>query len=293
MATFRSVTGETFTRAMTLAQDMSAVFGTDLRGSVTQLGKALENPAEGLTALRRIGILFTDSQKDLIQSLVDTGKQAEAQKVILDALESKVGGAGAGEATGLTGATNRLSDAWGNLLEDIGQTRVVAGAAEGALSGLSYVVEGLRNLMKDDPIGKQLMDARMDLADQEERLKRLQNYKPVLPFTDMSPMIERQEARVEKIREEVNKLAAQARQEAQEYEAEQKKLQAAQEDAARDRRADLLSEQRKKLDDAVDKLATDPADRIAKVNKELETTRSASKPCAKKTAATLARSMRR
>ncbi|QQR68385.1 MAG: phage tail length tape measure family protein [Alphaproteobacteria bacterium] len=273
MATFRSVTGETFTRAMRLAQDMSAVFGTDLRGSVTQLGKALENPAEGLTALRRIGILFTDSQKELIQSLVDMGKQAEAQKVILDVLESKVGGAGAGEATGLTGATNRLSDAWGNLLEDIGQTRVIAGAAEGALSGLSYVVEGLRNLMKDDPIGKQLMDAQQDLAEQEERLKRIQDYKPITPFTDMSPMIERQEARVEKIREEVNKLAAQARQEAQEYEAEQKKLQAAQEQAARDRRADLLSEQRKKLDDAVDKLATDPADRIARVNKDLETTR--------------------
>lgn len=273
MATFRSVTGETFTRAMTLAQDMSAVFGTDLRGSVTQLGKALENPAEGLTALRRIGILFTDSQKDLIQSLVDTGKQAEAQKVILDALESKVGGAGAGEATGLTGATNRLSDAWGNLLEDIGQTRVVAGAAEGALSGLSYVVEGLRNLMKDDPIGKQLMDARQDLAEQEERLKRIQNYKPIMPFTDMSPMIERQESRVEKLRAEVNTLLAQARAEAQAYEAEQQKLQAAQEQAARERRADLLSEQRKKLDEAVDKLATDPADRIARVNKELETTR--------------------
>lgn len=273
MATFRSVTGETFTRAMTLAQDMSAVFGTDLRGSVTQLGKALENPTEGLTALRRVGIMFTDSQKELIQTLVDTGKQAEAQKIILDALESKVGGAGAAEATGLVGATNRLSDAWSNLLKDIGQTRVVAGAAEGALSGLSYVVEGLRNLMKDDPIGKQLMDARMNLAEQEERLKRLQNYKPVLPFTDMSPMIARQESRVTKLREEVNSLLAQARKEAQEYEAEQQKLQAAQEQAARDRRADLLSEQRKKLDDAVDKLATDPADRIAKVNRELDTTR--------------------
>lgn len=273
MATFRSVTGETFTRAMTLAQDMSAVFGTDLRGSVTQLGKALENPAEGLTALRRVGIMFTDSQKELIQTLVDTGKQAEAQKIILDALESKVGGASAAEATGLVGATNRLSDAWSNLLKDIGQTRVVAGAAEGALSGLSYVVEGLRNLMKDDPVGKQLMDARMNLAEQEERLKRLQNYKPVLPFTDMSPMIARQESRVTKLREEVNSLLAQARKEAQEYEAEQQKLQAAQEQAARDRRSDLLSEQRKKLDDAVDKLATDPADRIAKVNRELDTTR--------------------
>jgi hypothetical protein len=32
LATFRSVAGETFTRTMTLAQDMSAVFGTGLRG---------------------------------------------------------------------------------------------------------------------------------------------------------------------------------------------------------------------------------------------------------------------
>ena len=273
MATFRSVTGDTFTRAITLAQDMSAVFGQDLRSSVTQLGKALENPAEGLTALRRIGILFTDSQKELIQSLVDTGKQAEAQKVILDALQSKVGGAGAGEATGLTGSTNRLSDAWGNLLEDIGQTSVVAGTAQGALNGLSFVIEGLRNLMKDDPIGKQLVDARIDLADQEERLQRLQNYKPILPFTDMSPMIERQEGRVAKLREEVNSLLAQARKEAQEYETEQQKLKAAQDEAARDRRAELLGDQRKKLDEAVDKLATEPAERIAKVNKELETTK--------------------
>ncbi|MGE3622532.1 MAG: phage tail tape measure C-terminal domain-containing protein [Bdellovibrionales bacterium] len=273
MATFRSVTGDTFTRAITLAQDMSAVFGTDLRSSVTQLGKALENPAEGLTALRRIGILFTDSQKELIQSLVDTGKQAEAQKVILDALQSKVGGAGAGEATGLTGSTNRLSDAWGNLLEDIGQTSVVAGAAQGALNGLSFVVEGLRNLMKDDPIGKQLMDARGDLVEAEERLQRLQNIKPLTPFSGLPNIVERQEGRVAELRSEVERLLAQARQEAQAFEAEQQKLKAAQEQAARDRRSELLGDQRKKLDEAVDKLATEPAERIAKVNKELETTK--------------------
>jgi exonuclease VII large subunit len=69
------------------------------------------------------------------------------------------------------------------------------------------------------------------------------------------------------------KLRRRRAQEAQAFEAEQKKLQAAQEQAARDRRADLLSEQRKKLDEAVDKLATEPAERIAKVNKELETTK--------------------
>jgi hypothetical protein len=99
---------------------MSAVFGQDLSSSVTQLGKALENPTEGLSALRRVGISFTQTQRDLIDGFVETGQQAETQRVILDALEQQVGGAGAAEATGLIGATNRLSDAWGNLMEDIG-----------------------------------------------------------------------------------------------------------------------------------------------------------------------------
>ena len=108
LATFRSVAGDTFTRALTLAQDLSAVFGQDLSASATQLGKALEEPVEGITALRRVGVSFTASQRELIASLVETGQTAEAQKVILDALEQQVGGAGAAEAGGLTGATNRL-----------------------------------------------------------------------------------------------------------------------------------------------------------------------------------------
>lgn len=258
---------------LTLAQDMSAVFGQDLSSSVTQLGKALENPTEGLSALRRVGISFTQTQRDLIDGFVETGQQAEAQRVILDALEQQVGGAGAAEATGLIGATNRLSDAWGNLLEDIGQTGIVAGTAQGALNGLSSVLEGMRNLLKDDPVGKQLVDARLKLQEQEERLSRLQNFKTIPGGINLGRMIERQEGRVADLRAEVEKLIGQARAEAQAFEAEQKKLQAAQEQVARDRRAELLSGERKKLDQAVDKLATDPADRIAKVNKELETTK--------------------
>ena len=35
-------------------------------------------------------------------------------------------------------------------------------AVQGSDIAEGYVVEGLRNLMKDDPIGKQLMDAQQD-----------------------------------------------------------------------------------------------------------------------------------
>jgi hypothetical protein len=59
LATFRSVAGETFTRALTLAQDMAAVFRQDLSAAATQLGKALEDPVQGITALRRVGISFS------------------------------------------------------------------------------------------------------------------------------------------------------------------------------------------------------------------------------------------
>jgi phage-related minor tail protein len=98
LATFRSVSGETFTRTISLAQDMATIFGGSLASSATQLGKALEDPIQGLTALRRVGVSFSGSQRDLIQSLMDTGREAEAQRVILDALEKQIGGAATAEA---------------------------------------------------------------------------------------------------------------------------------------------------------------------------------------------------
>jgi hypothetical protein len=98
-----------------------------------------------------------------------------------------------------------------------------AGSAEGALGGLASMVEGLRNLMKDDPSASSWW-MRLALADQEERLKRLQNYKPILPFTDMGITRRTAGRSCRQLREEVNSLLAQARQEAQAFEAEQQKL---------------------------------------------------------------------
>ena len=147
LATFHSISGETFTRTLSLAQDMATVFGQDLSSAAMQLGKALQDPEQGLNALRRVGISFTQSQRDLIQALMDTGQQAEAQRVILGELERQVGGAGAGEAGGITGATNRLTDAWGNFLEQLGQTSWVAGIVQGALNTISGALEAVTSMM--------------------------------------------------------------------------------------------------------------------------------------------------
>lgn len=138
MATFRSVSGDAFTQAIVLAQDLAATFGGDVKSSATMLGKALEDPANGLTALRRVGVSFSDAQKDMIAGMAEAGDVAGAQAAILATLETQVGGAGAGEASGLTGATKHLGDAWGNLLEEFART---SGAGENATNYLKYLTE--------------------------------------------------------------------------------------------------------------------------------------------------------
>ncbi len=95
MLTFGKVTGKTFDRAQLAAVNLSTKLGGDLQGSTLMLGKALNDPVKGITALSRAGISFTGSQKELIKSMVAGGNAAGAQNMILAELEKQVGGAAA------------------------------------------------------------------------------------------------------------------------------------------------------------------------------------------------------
>ncbi|WP_337875600.1 phage tail tape measure C-terminal domain-containing protein [Elioraea sp.] len=273
LATFRSVSGETFTRAIRLAQDLSTVFGQDLAATATQLGKALEEPVQGISALRRVGVSFTASQRELIESLVETGQTAEAQKVILDALEQQVGGASAAEAGGLTGAANRLSDAWGNLLKAIGRTPAVSGLAEGALNVLSRAVEGITSLFEEDPISVRIVETNRRLIEARNELARIEAGGPGTPLIGQRFFIEEQRRRVESLQRDLDALIGQARREADAFAEEQRRAEAGRRAAEAERLAELLSTQRREIDRALDQIATDPAERIARVNRELDETR--------------------
>lgn len=120
LATFKSIKSDAFDRTMTAAMDLSAVFGQDLKSSVTQLGKALEDPERGLTALRRVGVSFTKDQQEVIKSLVDTNRLAEAQAMILEAVETQVGGTATALGQTLGGQLKVLNENWGDMQESIG-----------------------------------------------------------------------------------------------------------------------------------------------------------------------------
>jgi len=93
LLTFGSVSGEQFDRAQQAALDLSTRLGTDLTSATVLIGKALNDPVKGVTALGRAGIQFTADQKAMIASMVEAGDVAGAQKIILGELEKQFGGA--------------------------------------------------------------------------------------------------------------------------------------------------------------------------------------------------------
>ncbi len=109
LLTFRNVQGDVFEGAIRGALDLSSAMGQDLNSSVLQLGKALEDPVLGMTALSRSGTVFTQSQKDLVKDLVAAGNTMQAQKFILQELANQYGGVAAAEAAGLAGAQDMLA----------------------------------------------------------------------------------------------------------------------------------------------------------------------------------------
>ena len=127
LLTFGKISGSEFDRAQKAAVNLSTAFGTDLQSATLQIGKALNDPIKGITALSRAGVSFTADQKNTIKTLVETGKAAEAQRMILSELEKEFGGAAqAAKANDpfavMRDSINDLKETiGGNLLQILGQ----------------------------------------------------------------------------------------------------------------------------------------------------------------------------
>jgi hypothetical protein len=140
LLTFTKIGKDTFPAATAAVLDLSAATGTSLKGASIQVGKALQDPVRGLTALRKVGVNFSTDQTEVIKKLVATGKTAEAQKLILKELATEFGGSAAAQATPL----DRLKVTYQNLLETIGGylVPVLNDAAEATMKFVEQFREG-------------------------------------------------------------------------------------------------------------------------------------------------------
>lgn len=160
LLTFRNVGAEVFDRTAAAALDMSTVFGQDLQSSAVQLGKALQDPIAGMTALRRIGISFTESQVDAIKKFKENNDILSAQKLILAEVEKQVGGTARAMGDTATGKANRFKEAMGDLQEQLG------GAVVNGLSPLQDAAMEWAQSTEAEQFTKDLASALKDASGQ-------------------------------------------------------------------------------------------------------------------------------
>jgi hypothetical protein len=110
-----------FNRTIKSAQDLASALGIDLQSATMQLAKALENPTIGIGALARSGTTFSEQQKEMIKTLVESGRQLEAQAMILDVVESQYKGTAETMATTVSGQIKQAFNAFGDEMERFGK----------------------------------------------------------------------------------------------------------------------------------------------------------------------------
>lgn len=127
---------DVFNQTVGIMADMSTALGQDTKASAIQLGKALNDPIKGVTALSKVGVSFTQGQRDAIKAMVDAGDTAGAQKIILAELNKEFGGSAKAAGETLGGQVNILKARFEELTEKIATavmpmlTRLVAWATE-------------------------------------------------------------------------------------------------------------------------------------------------------------------
>jgi hypothetical protein len=121
LLTFTSIGRDVFPQATQAALDMSAALGTDLQGAVTMIGKALQDPVQGVSALARVGVNFSESAKETIQRMVEMNDVAGAQAFILKELNTEFGGMAEALGDTAAGKINKARNAIDNMAASIGE----------------------------------------------------------------------------------------------------------------------------------------------------------------------------
>ena len=126
LLTFTNIKANVFEETTQAVLDMSQALGQGLKESSIQLGKALQDPIAGVTALRRAGVMLTDDQEKLIKKLVETGNVMEAQKIILKEIATEFGGSAAAAANTFAGKLAILNNKFDEMKETVGRAIINA-----------------------------------------------------------------------------------------------------------------------------------------------------------------------
>ncbi|KQP37554.1 phage tail length tape measure family protein [Pseudorhodoferax sp. Leaf274] len=134
---YTNVVGNEFPEALQAAVDMAARMGMTVEQAAETVGKALNVPSEGMSALKKQGFSFTEQQVKLAQRLQETGRTAEAQAIVLAELKSSYGGAAEAARNTFGGAISELQHSLNSLMT----------GDDGSLQGATESIQDLTKQM--------------------------------------------------------------------------------------------------------------------------------------------------
>jgi hypothetical protein len=154
LLTFRNIANQAgagndiFNQTTAIMVDMGRALNEGAAASAIRLGKALNDPIRGITALRKVGVGFSKDQEAQIKAMQESGDLMGAQKVILAELQAQFGGSGAAYAKTFSGQLELMGHELGTIGEE---------ATLSVMPALQGMVEQLRELIP--VIGPQLKAA--------------------------------------------------------------------------------------------------------------------------------------
>lgn len=134
---FTNIVGTQVPKALMAAADYSVRTGADMKSAAEVIGRALDVPSVGMSSLQKQGFKFSESQIEAARQLERTGRVAEAQQIVLNALNETYGGAAVAARDTFGGALTGLQSQLNGLL---------TGDA-GSFSEAKKAVEGLTDLL--------------------------------------------------------------------------------------------------------------------------------------------------
>ncbi len=146
LLTFTNIHKQAFEPALAAALDMNTALGKGPDGlstTVKVLGKALNDPTKGLSALGRVGVTFSKEQQKRIKQLQKEGKLYEAQGIILGELDKRFGGSFLGQGNTTAGKVAKFTDS----IEDLQRALATA-----ALPAVGNIADALTELLADPEI---------------------------------------------------------------------------------------------------------------------------------------------
>lgn len=146
LLSFTRIRGPVLQDAQKAILDLATRLGVDLKSATETVGKALDNPIEGLTALQKAGIRLSETQKQNIKDMVDFGDVAGAQEVVIKAIEDRFRGAADAAANTFSGAMQQAGNALHDLME------------QGELPEATAALKELTTVLKDPGV-KQGVDS--------------------------------------------------------------------------------------------------------------------------------------